>query len=145
MGKPIAFNGTGLRWHPTLDIVMGTENKPGVYFDLKLTEVRLYQFINWECGKIRERTVELSNRNVMMFTKLNKNSLPKARRHLVNRKLIAVTKLGKGEIYRYEIVDPQNGWTLASNRYSPKLGKQDAEEEDKDDSLVDSWGSFQSH
>jgi hypothetical protein len=138
MGKQIAYNGTGLRWHPTLDTVMGAQNKPGVFFNLKLTEVRLYALINWECGKIRERSVELSNKSVMTFTKLDKDSLPKTRNSLVKRKLITATKLGRGENYKYEIVDPQNGWALSSNRYSPRTSsKQDLEE----DQTEDSWGS----
>ena len=139
MGKQIAYNGTGLRWHPTLDSIMGSKDKPGVFFDLKLTEVRLCALINWECGKVRERSVELGNRRVMEFAKLDKDSLPKTRKALVERKLITAAKVGRGESYKYEIVDPQSGWSPPSNRYSPRTSNSNLEsDEDSDD---DNWGA----
>jgi hypothetical protein len=139
MKKQIAYNGSGLRWHPTLDSIMGAQNKPGVFFDLKLTEVRLYAFINWECGKARERAIELSNQQVMAFTKLDKDTLPKTRKALVKRKLITATKIGRGENYAYEILDPQSGWSLSSNRYSPKSSSANGQES-ADDDEDDNWG-----
>lgn len=135
MAKQIAYNGTGLRWHPTLDSIMGSNNKPGVFFDLKLTEVRLYALINWECGRISERAVDLSNQRVMTFAKLDKDSLPKTRKALVKRRLIKATKVGRGEIYQYEIADPRSGRSMPNNRYSPRTG-QSLDEDDTNDN----WG-----
>jgi hypothetical protein len=126
----IAFNGSGLTWHPVLNHVLGNDDAPGIFFRLRLTELRLYLFVNWRCTREGARSADIKNQDAIRFTGLDKNSLARTRRALQDHKLINVTKLGRGSVYRYEITDPRTGHSLRSNQYPRKAEQANDDEED---------------
>jgi hypothetical protein len=109
---PIRY--TALPWHKMPNHIMTDstdETKPGLFSDLSLLEWRLLMVMQWQCNN--GKRVEITNQELMDFTKLSRDQLRQTRAKLTeDRRLFKATKVNKqGTSYIYEEATGANGLT----------------------------------
>jgi hypothetical protein len=108
----MAISYSHLPWHKAPNHVMTNpldQTKPGLFADLSLLEWRLLIVLQWQCNN--GKRVEITNQELMDFTKMNRNDLRLTRTKLMeNRRLIKATRVNRqGTSYIYEEAPGEDG------------------------------------
>jgi hypothetical protein len=102
--RKIIFKGTGFGWFPMPRYFLGDKTMRGKFFQMAPSpDLRLYVILLSELGKDGNPIGVLENSRLMEAARLNRTYLPRARKALVQAKLIRATRAGM-KAYRYEIL-----------------------------------------
>lgn len=112
MSRKIIFAGTGIGWFPIPEFFLGKKDYLGKFFEMDPSPtLRLYIVLLSESGKVKDPIVTLDNSYLKEFANLDRNYLPKARKALIESRLIKATRAGM-QSYKYEILGAE-GRSLA--------------------------------
>ena len=119
------INWPGLPWKPALihHLVRDRDDKdqPGLLVRLHPSILRFYILVLAMAGVENKPQVTIANADAMKFARLDKDSLPDARRELRDLGLLTFAPVGNGEkprAYAYRLLNPRatrTSWTHKKN------------------------------